>query len=164
MRPLERLPMKRTGSMASRVPPAVMRTVWPVRSAVRGAGVFDSFEGCGDDGGDLGEAAGAGHSAGEVAAAGFDDVDSAVAEDGEVGLGGGVVPHVDVHRGGDDDGGGGGEVEGGEEVVGDAVGEFGEGVGGGGGYDQGRVDWASAMCSMVPSSGSGLRRRRRTCW
>ena len=64
-------------------------------------------------------------------------MDAAVAEDGEVGLGGGVVPHVDVHRGGDDDGGGGGEVEGGEEVVGDALGEFGEGGGGGGGYDEG---------------------------
>ena len=64
-------------------------------------------------------------------------MDAAVAEDGEVGLGGRVVPHVDVHRGGDDDGGGGGEVEGGEEVVGDALGEFCEGGGGGWGYDEG---------------------------
>ena len=93
-----------------------------MRSACAGGVGFDGLEGGGDDGGDLGEAAGAGHSAGEVAAAGLDDLDAAVAEDGEVGLGGGVVPHVDVHRGGDDDGGGGGEVEGGEEVVGDALG------------------------------------------
>ena len=37
IRPVERLPMKRTGSMASRVPPAVTTTWRPARSASRGA-------------------------------------------------------------------------------------------------------------------------------
>ena len=84
------------------------------------------------DGFDVGEAAGAGHAAGEIAAAGLDDGDAAGFEQLDVGARGGMVPHVHVHRRGDDDGRGGGEEHGGEKVVGEAVGHFGENVRGGG--------------------------------
>ena len=84
-----------------------------------------------DDGGRVGEAAAAGHAAGEIAAVGSNDLDVARGEDFEIGLGGRMLPHVDVHGGRDDDGRGGGEIEGGEEIVGDAVREFREDVGGG---------------------------------
>ncbi len=55
---------------------------------------------------------------------------SALCEEAEIGLRGGVLPHVDVHGGGKDDGSGGGEVEGGEEVGGEAVREAGHETGG----------------------------------
>jgi hypothetical protein len=47
-----------------------------------------------------------------------------------------VVPHVDVHGGCDEHGGAAGQGQGGEGVVGDAVGELGDDVGGGGGDEQ----------------------------
>ncbi len=93
-------------------------------------------DGAGDEFG-LGHASGANHAAGEIAGAGLDDADAALAQGFEIGLGGGVLPHVDVHGGGDEHGRGGGEVHGGEEVVGHAVRKFGQGVGGGGGDDEG---------------------------
>ena len=43
-----------------------------------------------------------------------------------------MLPHVHVHRGGEHDRAGEGQVEGGEEVVGQAVGEFRDQVGSGG--------------------------------
>ena len=55
----------------------------------------------------------------------------------EIGLGGGMLPHVDVHGRGDEHGRGGGEIHGGEEIVGHAVGELGQDVGGGGSDDEG---------------------------
>ncbi len=95
--------------------------------------------GCGEDGFDDGveicEAAGAGHAAGEIAGVGIYEVHTAAAQEGDVGLGGRVIPHVDVHGGGDDDRSFGGEEQGGEEVVGEAVGHLREDVGGGGGDD-----------------------------
>lgn len=102
--------------------------------------VWRGGEGFGDggyDGGFFGEAASADHAAGEVAGAGLDDADAALAESLEVGLRGWVLQHDDVHGGRDDDGRGGGEVHRREEVVSDAVGEFGEDVGRGGRDDEG---------------------------
>ena len=52
-------------------------------------------------------------------------------EDFEIGLGGRMLPHIHVHGGRDDDGRGGGEIESGQEIVGDAVREFREDIGGG---------------------------------
>ena len=89
------------------------------------------------DGFGFGHAAGADHAAGELAGAGLDDAHAALAQDFKVGLGGRMIPHVHVHGGSDEDGRGGGEVHGGEEIVGDAVGELGEDVGGGGSDDEG---------------------------
>ena len=90
-----------------------------------------------DDGAVFGETAGADHATGKIAAVRGDDADVASGEDFKIGLGRGVVPHIDVHRRSNDDGRGGGEDHGGEEVVGEAVGHFGEDVGGGGGDDEG---------------------------
>jgi hypothetical protein len=47
-----------------------------------------------------------------------------------------VVPHVGVHRGREDDAAGEGQISGGEEVVGQAVGEFREQIGGCGSDDE----------------------------
>ena len=69
----------------------------------------------------------------------------------EVGLGGGVLPHVDVHRGRQHHRSGKGQVEGGEEIAGEAVGEFGKQVRGGGCDDQDVVLLGDAMCSMASS-------------
>ncbi len=79
----------------------------------------------------FGEPAGADHAAGEISAAGLDDEHAATAQDFQVRLRGRMLPHVDVHGGSDDHGRGGGEIERAEEVVGDALGELGDRVGGG---------------------------------
>ena len=50
-----------------------------------------------------------------------------------------MLPHVDVHRGGDDDGRFGGKIESAEKILGDAVREFAEDVGGGW-SDQQQID------------------------
>ena len=42
--------------------------------------------------------------AGQVSGAGFDDADTALAQNIEICLGGGVLPHIHVHRGGDKNG------------------------------------------------------------
>ncbi len=78
-----------------------------------------------------GQAAGAGHAAGQVAFVGIDDVNAAGAQGCEILLRRGMLPHVYVHRGGDDDRSFRGEIESGEKIFGDAVREFSEDVGGG---------------------------------
>ena len=88
------------------------------------------------DGLGLGHAARAHHAAGQLARSRLDDAHAALAEDFEVGLRGRMLPHVHVHGGGDQDRRRRGQVEGGEEVVGNAVGELGQDVGRGGGDDQ----------------------------
>ena len=87
--------------------------------------------------GGLGHAPFAGFAAGQVAAFGREDGDAVGGELGDVALVGRIAPHVHVHggRGGQRAGAGGGEV--GEQVVGNAVRDFGEGVGGGGGDEEG---------------------------
>lgn len=87
----------------------------------------------GEDFGWVGHAAWADGAAGLPAGVGADGGDAVGEELFEVALGGGVEPHGFVHGGGDEDAGGWcGEEEGGDEVVGEAVGHFGEDVGGGG--------------------------------
>lgn len=78
------------------------------------------------------EAADAFVAAGEEALVGADEMGSALGEDADVLLGGGVEPHFAVHGRGDEERCGGGQGDGGEGVVGEAVGEFGEDIGGGG--------------------------------
>ena len=99
-------------------------------------GVVEDFEGGANDLVVFGEPSAADHAAGEIAAAGRDDPHAALLEGLKIGLGCGMLPHVDVHRRGDDHGRLGGEIEGGQKIVGDAVGEFGEDVGRGGSDDE----------------------------
>ena len=74
--PDERLPMKRTGSIGSRVPPAVTSTRTP--GEVGGGGRAEERLGGGlDDGGGLGQAAGADVAAGQAPDLGLDDVHAA---------------------------------------------------------------------------------------
>ena len=108
------------------------RTVWPSRSRLK----VQHFAHRGDDLFLAGEAAGAGHAAGEVAFVGIDDVHSARAQHLDIFLRRRVIPHVDVHRRRDDDRRGGGEIQRGQKIVGDAAREFGEDVGGGGRDEQ----------------------------
>ncbi len=58
-------------------------------------------------------------------------------EGGDVGLGGGMIPHLDVHGGGENERRGRGERHGGEKIVGHAMGQLGKNVGGGRRDDQG---------------------------
>ena len=72
----------------------------------------------------------AGVGAGEAADGGLDDDRPALAEGGDVGLRGRVLPHLGVHRRGEDHRAARGEERVGEEVVGQAVRRAGEQVGG----------------------------------
>jgi hypothetical protein len=114
------------------------------------------------DGIGFGHAARADHAAGELAGAGLDDAHASLAKDFEIGLGGRMLPHVDVHGRGDEDGRGGGEVEGGEKIVGHAVREFGQRVGGGGCDDQrlGGLGFANVLNGGVVSAVRGIAFRR----
>ena len=64
-------------------------------------------------------------STGQVARFRLHQGDSAPAQNLEIGLRRGVAPHLDVHGGSHDGGSDGGNVERAQEVVPDAVGEFG---------------------------------------
>ena len=89
-----RLLMKRTGSMRSRVGPAVSSTRLPASGP-------DGRDCVGDSAGELRgleHAAGADFAAGLVALARAPDVDAARLERGDVGLRGGIRPHDAVHR------------------------------------------------------------------
>jgi len=81
------------------------------------------------DGVRLGHAPRADHAAGQLARPRLDYAHAALAEGFEVGLRRRMLPHIHVHRGRHEDRRGGGQVEGGEKIVGDAVGEFGQDVG-----------------------------------
>src|ERR1039458_8447746 len=81
------------------------------------------LDGGGDDLG-VGQASEARHSTSEISAARFDDGVAALDERRQIGLGGGVLPHVDVHGGGKYHRAGEGEVEGGEKIVRQAVGQL----------------------------------------
>ena len=89
-----------------------------------------------DDVGDLGEPSGAEPAAGQLPFPGRDDGRTPFAEGIEVALGRRVVQHVGVHRGRDEGRGPDREVEGGEEVVGEAERHPGDDVGGGGGHHE----------------------------
>ena len=79
----------------------------------------------------LGQPALAGVGAGQPALGGLDDQAAALAQGRDVGLGGGVLPHLGVHRGREHDRAPGGEQGVGEQVVGQAVRGLGQQVGGG---------------------------------
>ena len=85
----------------------------------------------------LGHAAGAHHAAGQLAGSRFDDPDTALAQNVEIRLGGGVLPHVDVHGRSHQHRRLGGKVHSGEEIVGDAVCKLGQDVGRGRSHHQG---------------------------
>ena len=113
--------------------PAVISTVSPAKILRRA----ESFQHSGDDGFIFGQAAGAGHAAGEISGAGLNDLHAALAENFEIRLRRGMIPHVHVHRGRDDDGRGGREIERGQKIAGDSLREVRENVGRGGSDDEG---------------------------
>ncbi len=88
------------------------------------------------DGGDdihhLGQAAVPHLAAGEIAGAGADLQHAAASQRGDIGLGGGMGPHLQIHRGGDQDRLVGGEQRGRGEIVGQAMRHLGQQIGGGG--------------------------------
>jgi hypothetical protein len=89
-----------------------------------------------EDFGGFGHAAGADGAAGLPAFCRSDELHAVFEDAFGVALGGGVVPHAFVHGGGEEDFVGvGGEEDGGDEIVGETVGHFGESVGGAGGDD-----------------------------
>ena len=90
--------MNRTGSIGSRVPPAVTSTRTPARSppsASTSAAAATIRSG-------IGEATLADVAAGEAARLGVDHVHAAPAQRGEVLLHRRVLPHLGVHRGRDE--------------------------------------------------------------
>ena len=111
--------MKRTGSIGSRVPPAVTTTRSPVRSWSCSA--VSSPSTARDDRLGLGQAAGADVAAGQAAALGLDDVDAARrAAARRLSCTDGVLPHLGVHGRAHQHRGPGGEQDVGEQVVADA--------------------------------------------
>jgi hypothetical protein len=102
--------------------------------------VVEAAKGAEDGVGDglgLGHAACAHHAAGQLACARLDDAHAALAEGFEVRLGCRVLPHVHIHGRGNQHRRLGGQVQGGEEIVGDAVSKFGQDIGRRRGYHQG---------------------------
>lgn len=128
--------------------------------ASSGSGVWVGKPG-GEESPDFGEdrfrfchASGAGGAAGEFPFFRIEQVHTACAEALQVGYGGGVRKHPVIHRGGGEDGSGCGEEKACQEVVGDAVGVFGEGVGGGGGEEE--EIGALGECDVSGGGGEGL--------
>ena len=100
--------------------PAVIKTVSPSEIEALVGSPFD----CRGNGFRIGEPPRPGHPAGKVSAAGFHDRVTAPHQRCQVGLGGRVLPHVDVHGGSDQHRTGEGEVKSSEEIVGQAVRQF----------------------------------------
>ncbi len=136
--PEERLPRKRTGSIGSRVPPADTTTVRPARSSEVGSSADAAGQDVLADGEDLvglGQAALAGVGAGEAADRRLEDQGAALAQRGDVRLGGGVLPHLGVHGRREDDRAASRQQDIGEQVVGPTVSGTRQQVGGGGCHD-----------------------------
>ena len=130
-RPEERLPRKRTGSRYSRVPPAETTTWRPRRSSLgRRRGPRTSSAAAKISAG-LGQPALAGVGAGQPALGGLEHDDAARAQGGDVGLGGGVLPHLGVHGRSHHHRAARRQQGVGEQVVGQAVGGLGQHVRGG---------------------------------
>ena len=72
------------------------------------------------------------HAASKIAAARLDNMHPTSAQDFQIRLRGRMLPHVHVHRWCDDDRRGSRQIQSAEEIVGDALGEFCQCVGGGG--------------------------------
>ena len=127
-----RLPRNRTGSSGSRVPPARHHDVRPARSAAAPPRPQDACTARRQIARGLGQPALAGVGAGEPPAGGLEhDARRAPAACATLACGGGVLPHLGVHRRGEHDRAAGGEQDVGEQVVGQAVGGPGQQVGGG---------------------------------
>ena len=162
IRPLERLPMKRTGSIGSRVPPAVTSTRSPSqgRSPAGSAASIRRQQPLG-----LGQAAAAVLAArGELALLGLDHLDPALAQRRQVRLGRRVGVHAVVHRRGDEPRRRAGEEGGGQHRVGRARRELGERVGRGG-RDQigvaaaGQLEVADRVVAGLLFAGEGAAQR-----
>ncbi len=129
-RPVERLPRNRTGSMGSWVPPAEMTTRRPARScgatSARAAAAMSSR---------VGQPARPRVGAGEPAHRGLEHVHPAVPQRRHVGPGGGVPPHLGVHRGSHQHRARHGEQRRGQQVVAQPGRRAGQQVGGGRGDD-----------------------------
>ena len=93
--------------------------------ALRGQGALDGL----DEGGHLGQSAASGEARGERAGLGLEHGDPALAQRLDIGLHGRVVPHAAVHGRRHQHRASRGEEEGGQEVVGDAVGGLGQEIG-----------------------------------
>ena len=115
--PDERLPMKRTGSIGSRVPPAVTSTCRPCID--RGVpDVGEQLRGRADDVDRFGQPAGAHVPAGEATFGRLHDVDAPRPQEGQVVLHRRVLPHLGVHGGADHHRRPGGQQHVGQQVVG----------------------------------------------
>ena len=125
-----RLPMKRTGSRGSRVPPAVTSTFTPARSQRQGVGAVEQQLGERGDLLGLGKPARAGVGAGEPARRRFEHHRTATTQGGDVVDRGGVEPHLGVHGRREQHRTPRGQQRRGQQVVGAARGGTGQQVGG----------------------------------
>ena len=119
--PVDQLPMNRTGSISSRVPPADTTTRRPARSAgqVRaGRAAGEQARRGGEDRVRLGEPPRPAVPAGQAADRGVEDDGATTAQQGHVGLGRGVLPHLGVHGRRVQHRAPGGEQRGGQQVPG----------------------------------------------
>ena len=132
MRPLDRLPMKRTGSRSSIVGPAVTSTRRPASVAPRPQQGLGSRRRSPR----FGEAARPDPAAGEVSGAGSHEAHASRAEQVDVPLDCRMLPHVGIHRRREQHRRARRQVERGEEIVGDAVGELADDVRRGRGDEQ----------------------------
>ena len=138
--------MNRTGSRSSTVGPGRdEQPRAPVERASRGVSMR---LGRLDDRVGLGQPAFADPAAGEIAVARFDEPHAAAPQQRHVGLHGGVLPHVGVHGRRDEHRRPRGQVERGQEVVRDAVGELAEELAVAGATSSRSMLDASAMCSI----------------
>ena len=130
-----RLPMKRTGSIGSRVPPAVTSTLHAGQVVGhRVAAGQQQLRQRGDLLG-LGQSARAAVRAGQPARRRLEHDGPAAPQGGDVVDGGGVEPHLGVHRGGEQHRTSRGQQRRGQQVVGAAGDRPGQQVGGGGSDD-----------------------------
>src|SRR5579863_200862 len=109
------------------------------RLAVQVLGHAKRLQHHGNDSFVFGQPPGACHPARQIARARFDDLHTALAKDFQIRQRGRVIPHVDVHGGGNHYGRGGREIERSQEVVRNALREVRHYISRGGRYEQ-RVD------------------------
>jgi len=94
-------------------------------------------------------------SASQLSGAGFHHADAALTQNFQVGLRGRMLPHVHVHGGSHQHRSRGGKIHGGEKIVGNAVGEFGQNIGGGRGHNQriGPLRFADVLNAVLLACG-----------
>ena len=151
--PEDRLPMKRTGSIGSRVPPAVTSTRSPARSGSVSARSTAATIVAGSARRPAPTVA-----PGQASLFGRHEVHAAAGKHAQVVLHSRVLPHLGVHGRADHDGRASGEQRGGEEVVRDPRGVGADEPGGGRAPRPRRRRPARCACA-----GSGRRRRTARC-